>query len=282
VKTSHAILLLLLLVAGGFTLGATLQPRASRWTGREPSDSLMKVLLGDSRRMFANHFFVKADITYHRGYYPSIFDQARQIEEKNSDVAHAGEQESEELEKGFLGPPTDWIDRFGRHFRPVAHTHLQGGGAREILPWLRVSADLDPHRVETYTTASYYLRKEMGKANEAEQFLQEGLRANPGSYEILFELGLLFYENDHDANRARNVWEAALRCWQQQEPGKKEPDNVMLSRIASNLGHLEAEQGNLERAVRYLETASKISPDPEGLQKQIDELKAKLPGAIRQ
>ena len=280
-KTTRAILLLLLLLAGGFTLGATLQPRTSHWTGREPSDSLMKVLLGDSRRMFANHFFVKADITYHRGYYPSIFDQARQIEEKNSDVAHAGEQESEELERSFLGPPTDWIDRFGRHFRPVVHTHLQGGGAREILPWLRVSADLDPHRVETYTTASYYLRKEMGIANEAEQFLQEGLRANPGSYEILFELGLLFYENDHDANRARNVWEAALRCWQQQEPGKKEPDNVMLSRIASNLGHLEAEQGNLERAVRYLETASKVSPDPEGLQKQIDELKAKLPDAIR-
>ena len=55
------------------------------------------------------------------------------------------------------------------------HTHLEGGNEREILPWLRLSAELDPQRVETYTVAAYWLRA-VGKMVEAEHFLREGLR----------------------------------------------------------------------------------------------------------
>src|SRR5438309_1796727 len=82
----------------------------------------------------------------------------------------------------------DWIERFGRHFLITQHSHLSGGNEREILPWLRFSAELDPQRVETYTVAAYWLRS-MGKIVEAERFLRDGLLANPGSPEILFELG---------------------------------------------------------------------------------------------
>src|SRR5437667_4857091 len=65
----------------------------------------------------------------------------------------------------------------------------ESSDVREILPWLRLSAELDPNSVRTYTVAAYWLRERMGKVAEAEQFLREGLRANPGSYAILFELG---------------------------------------------------------------------------------------------
>ena len=45
----------------------------------------------------------------------------------------------------------------------------------------------------------------------AEQFLREGLRSNPGNYEILLELGRIYYENRKDwvaaINRFRNVVE---------------------------------------------------------------------------
>ena len=30
--------------------------------------------MGDSRRLFANQFFVEADVYFHSGYYPTIFD----------------------------------------------------------------------------------------------------------------------------------------------------------------------------------------------------------------
>ena len=112
----------------------------------------------------------------------------------------------------FLGPPRDWIERFGRHFMVTEHTHLQGSHEREILPWLKLAAELDPQKIETYTVAAYWLR-DLGKVKEAERSLRQGLLNNPDSYDILFELGRLYYENNHDAARARKIWELALRRW---------------------------------------------------------------------
>jgi tetratricopeptide (TPR) repeat protein len=184
------------------------------------------------------------------------------------------EDEDHEREMQFLGPPTDWFDRFGRHFLITEHTHLQGGKEREILPWLRLSAELDPQRIDTYTVAAYWLRS-LGKIKEAEEFLREGLRNNPGSYEILFDLGRMYSENYHDSARARNVWELALRRWYEREPKKKEPDNRSLHDIAIHLARLEENAGNLPRAAQLLEMAKRVSPNPAVLQHQIDELKGK-------
>jgi len=228
-RPAKTLLILLLLAAACFSLSTILQPRATLWSGRHDSGNVLKVLLGDGRRLFANHFFVKADVYFHSGYYPSVFDQAQAPKDSHHMTSKEGSQTEEEHEKAmnFLRPPKDWIERFGRHFLITEHTHLAGGNEREILPWLRLSAELDPQRVETYTVAAYWLRN-MGKISEAEQFLHEGRRANPDSPEILFELGRLYYESEHDAARSRNVWELALRKWTAHEYGQKEPDMFLL------------------------------------------------------
>src|SRR6266705_3065570 len=194
-RTSN-VLILLLLAGACFSLSTILQPRAAAWSGRRDSGNVLKVLLGDGRRMFANHFFVKADVTFHSGYYPSIFDQIQAPTNSQHMTAQEGSKEEEEHEKemDFLGKPRDWFESFGRHFMIREHTHLEGGAEREMLPWLRVSAALDPQRIDTYTVAAYWLRR-LGKVTDAEQFLREGLRANPNSYDILFELGRLYHEN---------------------------------------------------------------------------------------
>src|SRR6266566_9603446 len=74
-RRTSTILILLLLIGTCFSLSTILQPRAATWSGRHDSGNVLKVLLGDGRRLFANHFFVKADVYFHSGYYPSIFDQ---------------------------------------------------------------------------------------------------------------------------------------------------------------------------------------------------------------
>ena len=273
-KTPSAILILLLLLTGVFTLATSLQPRASKWANRTESDSILKTLLGDSRQMFANQFFVEADASFHSGYYPSIFDQAREAEEKEKELA--GGHDEHEKDIGFFGEPTDWIDRFGRHFRIMEHTHLEGENTREMLPWLQISAKLDPHRIETYTVAAYWLRTSLGKVDEAEQFLREGLRANPDSYEIPFDLGRLYYENRHDAAHARNLWLLALRRWNEHQQSKKEPDFGSLHDIEIQLAHLEENEGNYAKAIEWMEKAKPHSPNPEALQSQIDALRAKL------
>jgi tetratricopeptide (TPR) repeat protein len=276
-RASTNLLVLVLLLAAGFALATVIQPRAVKWSERAADGSVLKVLLGDSRRLFANHFFVEADVSFHSGYYPSIFDQSQAPKDSRHMTAKEGEPEAEAHEKqmNFLREPRDWVERFGRHFLITDHTHLQGGGEREILPWLRLSAELDPQKVETYTVAAYWLR-DLGKVQEAESFLREGLRSNPDSYEILFELGRLYNDNYHETARARNVWELALRKWMEQTKGNQQPDVLPLGKIAINLARLEETDGNIARAITLLELARKASPNPETLQRQIDDLKQKL------
>ena len=270
-------LILLLLVAGGGSLATVLDQRAPNWVARGQTNNILKVLFGDGRRLFANHFFVQADVSFHSGYYPSVFDQARTPRNTHHLTSKEGEHEEDEHEKemNFLGRPRDWIERFGRNFMITEHTHVEGSNEREILPWLKLSSELDPQKIETYTVAAYWLR-DMGKVTEAEDFLREGLRNNPDSYEILFELGRLCYENKHDPARARNLWEMGLRRWSEQQAAGKNPDVFVLEELALNLSRLEEKEGNLERAIDLLRIAQKGSPNPKALQAQIEELKQKL------
>jgi tetratricopeptide (TPR) repeat protein len=273
------LLILVLLASAVFSAATLLAPRAEGWCRRDAGDGILKVLLGDGRRLFANHFFVKADISFHSGYYPSIFDQSQAPRNSKHLTAAEGTHEEEqehERQMSFLDKPRDWIEAFGRRFMITRHTHLGEGKEREILPWLKLSAELDPQRVDTYTVAAYWLRSRLGKVREAEQFLREGLRANPGNCELLFEMGRLYHENYHDAVRAYNLWELALRNWQIQEARKAEPNQFLLEEIATHLAHIEEQDGMFEQAIEHLEIAKKPAPIPEPIQRQIDELKEKL------
>jgi len=272
-------LILALLLAGCFSLATVLQQRAPHWSRRAQSDNVLKMVFGDGRRFLADGFFRKADVSFHSGFYPTIFDQANASQDTRHLTAKEGEPEAEEHEKqmNFLGPPRDWIERFGRHFAVTTHTHLEGKNEREILPWLKVAAELDPQKIETYTVSAYWLR-DLGKYKEAEAFLREGMRNNPESYEILFELGRLYSENLHEPARARNVWELALRRWSDQQAAGKKPDLRDLDLIAVFLARLEENDGHPARALELLHIAQKASPNPQALQPQIDDLKRQLAG----
>lgn len=295
-KLPSPYLVLALLLTIGFTLATTLQPKAANWGERARAGSMMQVLLGDGRRMFAQHFFVKADVYFHSGYYPSIFSQGEKkptsskhmVEEEHAghDEHHEGEtaeehakhsEDAHEKEMDFLGQPKDWIDRFGRKFYSSSHSHLDSPEkAGEILPWLKIAADLDPQRIETYTVAAYWLRSQQGKPAEAEAFLREGLRANPNSYEILYELGQLYAENHKDPVHARNLWELALRRWKDQEKQDKKPDLLVYQQVTTHLAGVEEQLGNFQQALYYRELEKEASPVPDVVQKQIDELKQKM------
>lgn len=277
-RSGTQVLVFILLLSAAFGLATMLQPRAETWNRGGESGSVINVLLGDSRRLFANQAFTEADVYFHSGYYPSIFDQTTPPQDSKHMTSVEGSPEEEEHERkmSFLGKPRDWIEGFGRHFMVTEHTHLAGGNEREILPWLELSAELDPQRIDTYTVASFWLRTKLGKAADAERFLREGLRNNPNSYEILFELGRLYNENYQDRNRARSVWELALRRWQEQEPKVKDPDLIGLEAILVQLARLEEKTDHFDRAIHYLEMALKTSPNPDLLRRQIAELKLKL------
>ncbi len=279
----YLIIPLLLVVA--FSLAASLQPWSTGLNaGSKRAQDPLSLLLGDARKMFANHFFVKADVYFHSGYYPSIYDNRESFRTPHiAEDAGAREGRNTGDEDHFLGHHRDWIDAFGRRFFPSVHTHLNEGGAetnsedsavREILPWLKLSASLDPERVDTYTVAAFWLRKELNKVDEAEEFLREGLRANPGNPLILFELGRICCDDRHDTNRARNVWEMGIRRWDETQAGLKEPDLFTLAQLLGNLAKLEESCDRKPVALALLRRLKSISPYADGVQKWIDEVSA--------
>jgi len=269
------------LLALAFTLATGLALTTDNWSSRAKSDNLFGMLFGDGRKLFANHFFTMADVYFHSGYYPSIFDK-NSGEEKEIISASHGKKESEEDEKNedFLGQPKDWIDAFGRNFRITQHTHLENHNEREILPWLRLAADLDPQKIETYTVGAFFLREHLGRADQAEAFLREGLRNNPDSCEILFELGRVYHDGNHDAERARNVWLLGIKKFFLRPPDQQKEDKLIFEGLVVNLAHLEDEAGNYGAAINWLQAAQKVSPAPGALQKQIDELQKKLAALV--
>lgn len=300
----HALILTALVVLA-FGLGTTVQPSLARESGHD-SDNVFKVLFGEGRRMFANHFAVKADVYLHSGMYPSIFDKAAGAEENDAhdeseehvhgpDCDHSQEDEQvqahedheshddedstglggHECDTSFLGKPRDWFEAMGRNFMVTEHSHLSGGKEREILPWLEISADLDPQRIETYLVAGYWLANRMDRPKEAEQFLRRGLRANPQSYEILFELGGVYQRHLNDPERARNVWLLALRRWDEVEANKEEPDKVGRNKILGQLAESYLESGHYADAINYFEQAKQYSSAPEAVDMLIQEIRAR-------
>jgi len=303
-----------LLAAGCFTLASWVAPRFDQVDRRHDSSPLARTL-GESRRLFANHFFTRSDVYFHSGYYPSIFEQAGKKKENHlaetvsapaKDPAHGqpghvhGEHEDEhepahgepghvcnghdEEEHDFLGKPRDWMDAFSRNFFVSKHTHLTEKGTnapKEILPWLKLSAQLDPHLIESYTVGAFWLRQ-LNKDAEAEQFLREGLRQNPASYQIMIELGRCYFDGG-DNVRARNVLEMAMQRWREQENPKphEQRDLFSVEQIVGYLARVEDRAGRREQTLHWLGLLKKVSPHPEEIDKRIAEVQAGKPLELR-
>jgi hypothetical protein len=304
----------LLMVALGVTcfgLAANLSPQFEGWRGSRANGDFFTVLLGDGRRMFANAVFVKADEYYHSGYYPSIFDNNDAFRTTHmAEDTGAVNSKNHGDEFGFLGPERNWIDAFGRHFFPDRHTHLDEGGpddnlggsaeVREILPWLKLSADLDPENVQTYTVTAFWLRQRMNNVAGADAVLHEGIRNCPESYEIFFELGRLYSESYRDRDRAHNVWEHGVLLWLRLDPQTprdrrpvtdlvdgwlSRPPNLVLDQkdnqlvmeqLTTHLGQMDADAGHYPQAIRWFRAALRVTLTADRIQAQIDKLNGKL------
>src|SRR6266853_5999216 len=94
-----------------FALATSLEPWFQSWAGnRAKSADVLSVALGDSRRLFAKHFYVKADAYFHSGYYPTIFDNHPASGQIHMAAAAGAGQENHEEGTDFLGKPKDWLD----------------------------------------------------------------------------------------------------------------------------------------------------------------------------
>jgi tetratricopeptide (TPR) repeat protein len=297
-------LLLIALLVLCFGMAAGLQPQFESLRINQSAFNLslpamvLENFLESSRVLFANSAFVTADEYYHSGYYPTIFDnnQAFETPHMAEDTGDIPSHNSGN-EEGFMGPPRDWIDAFGRHFIPDRHTHLDEGGptgdlsksyeVAEILPWLKLSTDLDPTDIRTYIVTAFWLRTELNAIGEAERVLRTGLRRNPGNPQLLFELGRIYFETYHNIPQARHIWEAALRNWRAEEPRVPEAERLKMTeqnfndrfiyeQLQVHLANLEQAAGNYSAAIARWKLARPASPTPEDVDRHIADLEQKI------
>jgi tetratricopeptide (TPR) repeat protein len=295
-KTDRAFVLLgVLLLVACAGLAASLDRWFMGWQGnRSKNFNPLNIAIGDGQKIFAGHFYRKADVYFHSGMYPSIFDNNESFKTAHigEDAGATGSRNTGD-EATYLGKSRDIIDHFSRHFFPAQHTHLDVGGAagheaaskeladsesgevREILPWLKVAQELDPEEPLTYTVTAYWLRNRMNKPREAELLLREGLKNLPDHPALQFELGRIYFENNKDVARARNVWQHAAATWRKQEGAKAEPDTFILEQILTHLAKLEEDAGNLPLAINYWGQAKTLVPERAGIPERIAELRQK-------
>jgi tetratricopeptide (TPR) repeat protein len=306
-KPLRILLVLGLLWTSCFVLAFYIQP----WSETQQvqrKGGLLPLLLGDGRRLFANHFFAKADAYFHRGVYPSIFDAPRpeemhmvtagqetleaMPEEGGASEVHDEHDNEEEHDPEHCDDPThvhergatpggDWIAWLNGQLKPSAHAHLDGGDEREMLPWLMLATELDPNNAQTYITTAYWLRTRLGRVDEAEHLLRESMRQKPSDADpaILFELGVLILESRHDAEHARNVFVMALGQWERQESSQPEPDYPLKEAILARLALIDEVKGRLAEAIGWLRELEPISPQPESVHQHIDQLQSRLSSA---
>ena len=280
----------ILFAAAAFTLATILDPI---WSGmqRRQSKSVIDMMVGDGKRLFADFFVTKADVYFHNGYYPSIFQQAKadshlaEAAESHEGTGHEDHNEradehdhehGDHHDKVAGNEPQDFIEALGRHFFVSQHSHMKNADSKELLPWFKISAELDPSRIETYTVAAFWLRTTLKKVDEAEEFLREGWKANPDSYAIIFELGRLYEADRKDNERARNLFEIALKKWNQQEAHKEKPDTFALEQILANLVKTEYQLHDWQNCLKHLEQLEPISPYPDSIRAQIKDVKSRL------
>jgi len=278
-KASPPVILFALVVLM-FTLALQLDTSFTVARRTEQPKDVMGAVFGEGRKLFAEQSFTMADVYFHSGYYPSVFDQGAQAQKEIITASH-GQKETEEDEKkeDFMGRPRDWVDAFGRHFKITQHTHLEGHQEREILPWLRLSASLNPHKIDTYTVGAYFLWEHLNRPDQAEIFLREGLRNNPDSYEILFELGRLYRDVEHDADHACNLFELGIKKFQAASASQQKEDHVAGEKLVVNLAYLEEKIGNYESALKWFEVACALSPFPDEMRKEMALIREKQAAA---
>lgn len=94
--------------------------------------------------------------------------------------------------RGFIGH----LHRQVKPWRDPSQPHQHTDGM-QMLPWFRVATLADPHHIRSYTIGGYWLSRQNNDASV--EFLQEGIRQNPESFQLHLMLGKVYM------NRAREM-----------------------------------------------------------------------------
>lgn len=197
-------------------------------------------VLNVSRTGLGLHFYEVADLYFHRG---------------TDRVRHAAL-------RGTL------FQRLGERVMPRVHVHREGGEIREIMPWLWMSVNADPQRVETYLVAAFWLVHGCDRPDLALDVLRAAAVNVPRHYEVYLEMGRVHLGMNDEQAAARAI-DAALAVW----PSGQDPDGEQALYGRVNLLMLRASlyemEGHADKAVRLWRSVLDLRPDRQGIRERL-------------
>jgi tetratricopeptide (TPR) repeat protein len=120
--------------------------------------------------------------------------------------------------RGFIGDlqreVKPWIDPL----KP--HLHTDG---TELLPWYRLMTLSDPHYIRGYMIGAWWLKRQRTKTQieAAVNFLEEGIRNNPGAFQLYLMRGEIMHTLERNQEAKRSYREAAELAAKQRPAGGK-------------------------------------------------------------
>lgn len=229
--------------AGAFTLGCFLIAAAPIETPE--GGGVTDLLFGSSRQALSADLYEEADTFFHRG----VPHHARHV------------------------AMDTWIERLHDVISPEEHRHAEGQASAEIIPWLKLATEADPHNIDAWLVSAYWLETGLDRADLAEQTLREAQRHNPGDYCVLLDRARLCIRTGR-FETAGNVLDAALSRW----PGGLDPNDrqslLDKAELLCDRGFLDEMAGHTNAAVTAFKNMLAIFPERTYIEKRMHVLEA--------
>jgi hypothetical protein len=231
--------------AGAFSLACLVSARPLDRQAMEPVRSVTGALLGASRLGLSSYFYEMADLYFHRGIEHTVTE---------------GFQDS--LFQSALSEVS-----------PRGHLHIAGSNVKEMMPWLWVAIEMDPHNVDLYLVAAFWLAGDGNRPDLADEILRLGQCEIPFSYQIQLERGRIGLKHGNLA-AAKGAFDAGLAFW----PGKDDPNSQGTRADRASLllyrALLHEADGERPEAIVQLREILKMFPERKSLESRIRTLEA--------
>ena len=202
-------------------------------------------ILGPARNLLSEGLYERADLYFHKG---------------------APHKKKQAFENNIF---QQWEEKI----HPTEHAHAEGREIAEVMPWLRLATKSNPHNVEAYLVASYWLNGTSMQPDLALGVMDEAIEKNPDRYELYLEKSRVYLGMNQLGN-ANKALEKALELIIL--PEQKDPDQAALDLafILNIQSYLYEAMGQQEQAIRATQTLLMLKPDQADFALRLEALRA--------
>ena len=112
------------------------------------------------------------------------------------------------------------FQRMAEAVSPHDHVHASGAEIADIMPWLRLAVRCNPHDMDSYLVAAFWLARELGRPDLALDVLSEAQQNNPNNYHVYLERGRVYLTLNR-LEKSRRDFDAGVVFW----PGEEDPES---------------------------------------------------------